>query len=81
MFINICVVTSNRTTRPRKGACRPTYMMNLPYVAVIKDTQIVGRTPLEFYSQITWCYITQRGYVNSYPASVMLLGEGGKEKA
>ena len=32
--------------------------MNLPYVAVIKDSQIVSCTPLEIYSQITWYYIT-----------------------
>ena len=55
--------------------------MNLQYVAVIKDSQIVGRTPSEIYSQITWYYKTRRGSVIRCPASVILLGEGGKEKA
>ena len=55
--------------------------MNMQYVTVIKDSQIVGRTPSEIYSQITYYYITRRGSVILCPASVILLGEGGKEKA
>ena len=47
-------------------------MMNLQDMAVINDLQIVGCTPWKFYSQITWYYIQ---------ASVILLVEGGKEKA
>ena len=50
-------------------------IMILQYVAVIKDSQIVGRTPSEIYSQITWYYITQRGSVVRCPASVISLGE------
>ena len=38
-------------------------MMNLQYVAVIKDSQMVSRSPSEIYSQIMWYYITQRGSV------------------
>ena len=37
-----CVVAGNRTTRPREGACRPINTMNLQYMAVIHDYQIVG---------------------------------------
>ena len=33
--------------------------MNLQYVAVINDSQIVGCFPSEIYLQITWHYITQ----------------------
>ena len=58
----------------------PIHTINLQYVAVIKDSQITDKTPLEIYSQITCYYITQRGYVVHCPASVMLLG-GGKENA
>ena len=82
MTMFICVVTSNRrATHPREEACRPIHTINLQYVEVIKDSQIVGRTSLVIYSQITWYYITQRGSVIRYPASVILLGEGGKQKA
>ena len=31
------VVTSNRTTHPREGACWPIHTIYLQYVAVIKD--------------------------------------------
>ena len=55
-------------------------MMNLKFMVVINDSQIVGRTPLRFYSQIMWYYITQRGSVICCQASVILLGEGGKEE-
>ena len=48
----------NRTTCPREGGCWPIHMMNLQYVAVIKGIQIIGRTPSEVYSKITWYYIT-----------------------
>ena len=47
----------------------------------IKVIQIVGYTPSETYSQITWYSITQRGSVADCLASVILLGEKGKEKA
>ena len=77
----ICVVASNRTTRPREGTCQPIHMMNLQHVTVIRDSQIVGCTPSEIYSKITGYYVTQRGSVICCPASVILLGEGGKEKA
>ena len=52
-----CMVASNRTCL-REGAFQPTDMMNLPYMAVIKDSQIVGRALMEIYSQIMWYYIT-----------------------
>ena len=57
-------------------------MMNLQYMA-INDSQIVGHTPLKFIhlAQIMWCYITRRGSVIRYQAYIILLGEGGKEKA
>ena len=55
--------------------------MNLQYVAVIKDYQIVGLTVSKFCSQITWYYVTQRGSVVHGKVSVIVLGEGGKEKA
>ena len=77
----ICIVGSNRRTHLRGGACRPNNMMNLPYMAVIKDSQVVSRAPTEIYSQITWYYITWRGSVICCPASIIFLGEGGKEKA
>ena len=48
MVCNHCVYSSvrspNRTTHPRKRACQPILMMNLQYMAVIKDSQIVGCT-------------------------------------
>ena len=56
-------------------------MMNLQYVVEITDSQINGWTPLEIYSQIMWYYIfIQRGSNVSRPSSVILLGEGGKER-
>ena len=45
-------------THPREGACQPIHAMNLQYVAVIKDSQIVGHTPPEICSQIMWHHIT-----------------------
>ena len=55
----IRVFTSNRrTTCPREGAYQPIHTMNLQYIAVIKDSPIVGRTLSEIYSQITWYYVT-----------------------
>ena len=75
------VVASNRTTRSREGTCWPVYTMNLQYIAVINDSQIVGHTLSRFYSQITWYYTTQRDCVVRCQVSVILLGEGGKEKA
>ena len=78
----VCVVASNRrATHPREEACWPIHTINLQYVVMIKDSQMVGRTSLVIYSQITWYYITQRGSVIRRPVSVILLGEGGKEKA
>ena len=50
-------------------------------MAMIKDSQIFGRTLLEIYSQITWYYITQWGSVIHCPGSVILLGKAGKEEA
>ena len=38
-------------------------------MAVINDSQIVGRNPSEIYSQITWYYNTQRGSVVHCPAA------------
>ena len=82
VYKSVRVNASNRRkTRPREGVYWPIHMMNLQYVAVIKDSQIVGSNPLEIYSQITWYYITRRGPVVRCPVSVILLGEGGKEKA
>ena len=37
------MVTSNKATCPGEGACWPIYTMNLPAVAVIKDSQIMGK--------------------------------------
>ena len=71
-FIDLC------SRRTREGACWPIHTMNLQYVAVINDSQIVDHTPLKFYSQITWYYITQRGSVVCCQVSVILLGEGEK---
>ena len=54
--------------------------MNLQYVVEITDSQITGCTPLEIYSQIMWYYIfIQRGSNVRLRASVILLGETGKE--
>ena len=80
VFITICVVVNNRTTRPREGACWPIHTMNLQYVAVINDSQIVGHTTSKFYSQITWYYITQRGSVICCQMSVILLEEQGRTR-
>ena len=55
--------------------------MNLQYVVVINYYQTVGLTLLKFCSQITWYYVTRRGSVIRYQASVIVVGEGGKEKA
>ena len=55
MFINLCgqLVTSNRrTTRREEGAYWPIYIMNLQHMAVIYNSEIVGRTLSEIYSQI-----------------------------
>ena len=49
-------------------------------MALIKNSQIVGCTLSEIYSQITWYYISQRGSVVHCLASIILLGKGGKEK-
>ena len=38
-------------------------MMNLLYMAVINDSQIVGRNTSEIDSQITWYYSTRKGSV------------------
>ena len=76
-----CVVISNRTTiRPREGAYWSIHTMNLQYVAVINNTQMVGRTLLKFYSQITLYYITRTGSVVRRQASAILLGEGERKK-
>ena len=53
----------------------------MQYVAMINDSEIVGHTLSKFYLQIMWYYITRRGSVMRCQASVILLGEGGKEKA
>ena len=75
-YVSIFVVTSNRrTTRSREGACWSIHMINMQYVTVIKDSQIVGHTLSEIYLQITWYYITQRGSVVRCLASVILLGK------
>ena len=62
-------------------ACWPINMMNLQYVVVINYYQTVGLTLLKFCSQITWYYVTRRGSVVRCQASVIVVGEGGKEKA
>ena len=79
VFINLC--SDRRTTRPREGARQPIHMKNLQYVEMINDPQIVSHTLVEIYSQITWYYITQRSSVVRCLVYVILLGEGGKEKA
>ena len=51
-------------------------------VAMIKDSQIEGQTLLEnlFHTNyVVFCYI--KSSVVHCPSSVILLGEGGKEKA
>ena len=50
-------------------------------MAVINNFQVIGCTPSKIYSQITWYYITQKGSVIWCQASVILLGEGEKEKS
>ena len=46
LYKYVCVVASNRkTTRPREGASWTIYTMNLQYVAVINDSQIIGHPP------------------------------------
>ena len=55
-------------------------MMNLQYVVVIKDSQIVGWAPTEIYSQITWYYITRRGSVIRCPMSYLIIGRRRKGK-
>ena len=54
--------------------------MNLQYVAVVNDSQIVGRTPVTviFVDHMVLYY--SKGSVVHCQASVILLGEGGKEK-
>ena len=80
-FYKSVVASNRRTTRSREGTCWPVYTINLRYIAVINDSQIVGHTLSKFYSQITWYYTTRRDCVVRRQASVILLGEGGKEKA
>ena len=62
-------------------ACWPINTMNLLYMVVINYYQTVGLTLLKFCSQITWYYVTRRGSVARCQASVIVVGEGGKEKA
>ena len=90
-----CVVASNRkTTHPREGASRIIHTMNLQYVAVITDSQLVVlHTPSRFYlhgADHVLLYYTKhreytiyalRGSVVCCQASITLLREGGKEKA
>ena len=71
-FCKSVVANNRRTTHPIEGACQPINRMNLQYVAVINDYQIVDLTPSKFYSQIMWYYITRRGSVIRCQASVML---------
>ena len=56
--------------------------MNLQYVAVINDSQIVSHPPGE--SLLTADHVVfdyTEGSVIRCQASIILLGEGGKEKA
>ena len=55
-------------------------MMNLQYMAVVNNSQIVGRTPFAviFVDHVVLYYT--KGSVVHCQASVTLLGEGGKEK-
>ena len=47
------VASNRRKIRAREGACQPIHTMNLQYMAMIKDSQLVGCTLSEIYSQIT----------------------------
>ena len=49
-------------------------------MAVIKDSQVVGLTPSEIYSQIMWYYITQSGSVIHCLAS-HIIGRRSKGKS
>ena len=44
-------VIRQRITRPREGACQPVHMIDLQYVALIKDSWILSLS--EIYSRIT----------------------------
>ena len=80
----VCVVASNRkTTHPREGASRTIHTMNLQYVAVINDSQIVAisHTPSKVYlPQIMWYYITRRGSVVCCQASISYYWEKEERK-
>ena len=54
-------------------------MINLLYVVVINDSQVVGCNPLEIYSQIMWYYNTLRGSVVCCPVA-HITGRRRKEK-
>ena len=85
IFINMHVqspVTGNKFMLEKELYSWTIHTMNLQDVAVINNSQIVGHTPSKVYSlQIMWYYITQRYSVIRCQASIILLGEGGKEKA
>ena len=82
----ICVVASKRRPhRPREAACWPIHTINLQYVAVIKDSQKVAHINSVgnlFTDQVVLYYT--KGVCRPLSVclmSVILLGEGGKEKA
>ena len=74
-------MSNRKTSPPREGAYRPIHTINLQYVAVVNDSQIVGRTPVEVIFEDHMISYYMKGSVMRCQASVILLGEGGKEKA
>ena len=71
------VVTSNRTIRPGEGTCWPIHTMNLQWHAVTKDSQIMGYILSEKNIHRLHDILLHKGTL----LSVILLGEGTKEKA
>ena len=55
-------------------------MMNLLYVVVINNSQIVCHNTLEIYSQITWCSNTQRRSVVRCLSSIILLEKENRKR-
>ena len=56
-------------------------MMNLQYFAVISDSQIVGCTPLNICSQITWYYTSYaKGLSHTLSAVCHITGRRRKGK-
>ena len=74
-------MSNRKTSPPRKGAYWPIHTINLQYVVMVNDSQIVGCTPVEVIFEDHMVLYYTKGSVVRCQASVILLGEGGKEKA